>query len=79
MHLWLRKLTIEMEKDLPDFISDTRLQRQTETKDTNIKRLNDLKEGDIVVIGELLKNIRDVLTKKNERMVFIEVSDFTQN
>ena len=48
-----------------------------ETKDTNIKKLNDLKEGDIVVIGGIIENIRDVLTKKNERMVFIEVSDLT--
>ncbi len=44
---------------------------------TNIKKLVDLKEGDLVVIGGMIEDIRDVLTKKNERMVFMKVEDLT--
>jgi DNA polymerase-3 subunit alpha len=47
------------------------------SKDTNIKKLADLKEGDLVVIGGIVESIRDVMTKKNERMVFVKMTDLT--
>ncbi len=46
-------------------------------KNTNIKKLSELKKDDLVVIGGIIESIRDVLTKKNERMVFIKVTDLT--
>jgi DNA polymerase-3 subunit alpha len=36
-----------------------------------------LKEGDLVVIGGIVESIRDVMTKKNERMVFVKMTDLT--
>jgi len=46
-------------------------------KDMTIKKLEDLKEGDVTIVAGIVENIRDVLTKKNERMVFVQVADFT--
>jgi len=48
-----------------------------QTSSMTIKKLGDLKEGDITVIAGIVESIRDVLTKKNERMVFVRVADFS--
>jgi len=48
-----------------------------ETKNMTIEKLENLKEGDMTVIAGIIESIRDVLTKKNERMVFIQMADFT--
>lgn len=47
------------------------------TRDINIKKLNDFKEGTETVIGGIVEEARDVLTKSNERMVFMKLTDFS--
>ena len=44
---------------------------------TSIDKLPSLHEGDEVVIAGLVEQMRDVLTKANERMVFMHLSDLT--
>jgi DNA polymerase-3 subunit alpha len=46
-------------------------------RDINIKKLNDFKEGTETVIGGIVEEARDVLTKGNERMVFMKLTDFS--
>lgn len=43
----------------------------------NIEKLPDLHEGDTAVIAGLVEEIRDVLTKGNERMVFMRLADLS--
>src|SRR3989344_5371828 len=44
---------------------------------TNIQKLSDLRENTETVIAGIIEQVRDVLTKGNERMVFMKISDFT--
>ncbi|MEK7176916.1 MAG: DNA polymerase III subunit alpha [Patescibacteria group bacterium] len=44
---------------------------------TSVDKLGDLKEGSEVVIAGIVESVRDVLTKKNERMVFMRLADLT--
>lgn len=44
---------------------------------TSVAKLNEMHEGDEVVIAGIVEQIRDVLTKGNERMVFMRLADFT--
>ncbi|MDO8424229.1 MAG: DNA polymerase III subunit alpha, partial [bacterium] len=46
-------------------------------KDMNIAKLADYPEGAIAVIGGMVEQARDVLTKNNERMVFMKLADFS--
>lgn len=46
-------------------------------KDISIKKLDTFREGAETVIGGIVEAARDVLTKKNERMVFMKLTDFT--
>ena len=46
-------------------------------KDMNIKKLEEYKENDQAVIGGIIEDIRDVLTKGNERMVFMKLTDLS--
>ncbi len=46
-------------------------------KDINIKKLEEFREGAEAVIGGIVETARDVLTKNNERMVFMRLSDFS--
>lgn len=46
-------------------------------KDMNIKKLEEYKENDPAVIGGIIEDIRDVLTKGNERMVFMKLADLS--
>lgn len=43
----------------------------------NIKKLSDLREGDETVIAGIVEEVRDVLTKGNERMVFMRLADLS--
>ena len=47
------------------------------SKEMNIKKLNDFQEGAITVIGGIVEEARDVLTKNNKRLVFMKLSDFS--
>ncbi|MFZ2484675.1 MAG: DNA polymerase III subunit alpha, partial [Minisyncoccia bacterium] len=47
------------------------------TLQVNVLKLQDMKEGDVAVIAGLAEEIRDVLTKGNERMVFMRLSDLS--
>lgn len=47
------------------------------SRELNIKKLSDFKEGVEAVIGGIVEEARDVLTKGNERMVFMKLSDFS--
>lgn len=44
---------------------------------TSIEKLPDLREGDEAVIAGIVEEIRDVLTKGNERMVFMRLADLS--
>ena len=44
---------------------------------TNIEKLSNLREGDETVIAGIVEEIRDVLTKGNERMVFMRLADLS--
>ncbi len=46
-------------------------------KDANIKKLADSPEGMETVIAGIVEEVRDVLTKNNERMVFMKLADFS--
>ncbi len=48
-----------------------------QNKDTSIKSLESLKEEMPCVIGGLITEIREVMTKKGDRMTFIRVEDFS--
>ncbi|HEY0221161.1 MAG TPA: DNA polymerase III subunit alpha, partial [Candidatus Paceibacterota bacterium] len=49
-----------------------------ENKETNIKKLKSTaKERQPVVVGGIIEEIKSVLTKKEERMVFIKLADLT--
>ncbi|MEK7175756.1 MAG: DNA polymerase III subunit alpha, partial [Patescibacteria group bacterium] len=47
------------------------------SKDMNIAKLKDLPEGALAVIGGMVEGARDVLTKNNERMVFMKLADLS--
>ncbi|MGB3922221.1 MAG: DNA polymerase III subunit alpha [Minisyncoccia bacterium] len=44
---------------------------------TSINKLTELREGAEAVIAGIVENARDVLTKRNERMVFMRLSDLS--
>lgn len=48
-----------------------------ENRDLNIKKLSGLREGTEVVVVGMIEEIRDILTKSNERMVFMRVTDLS--
>lgn len=48
-----------------------------EKRDVNIKKLDEYKENTETVIGGIVTEARDVLTKNNERMVFMKLADFS--
>ena len=43
----------------------------------NLKLLEKQPEGAEVVVAGIVETVRDVLTKKNERMVFMRLADFS--
>ena len=48
------------------------------TQKNTIKKIRETsKEGDLVVVGGLLSNVRDILTKNGEKMLFIKFVDLT--
>ncbi|HEY4505251.1 MAG TPA: DNA polymerase III subunit alpha [Candidatus Paceibacterota bacterium] len=51
-----------------------------ENKETNIKKLKETaKERDVVVFGAIVEEIRPIMTKNNEKMVFLKLSDLTDS
>jgi DNA polymerase III subunit alpha len=48
-----------------------------ETKGKLITTLNECKENHECIIGGIIEEIREVVTKKNERMMFLSVADFS--
>lgn len=46
-------------------------------RDINIKKLEEFKENTQAVIAGIVSEARDVLTKNNERMVFMKLTDFS--
>jgi DNA polymerase III subunit alpha len=48
-----------------------------ETKGKSIKNLNECKENHECIVGGIIEEIREVVTKKNERMMFLCLTDFT--
>ncbi len=47
------------------------------SKDMNIAKLSESPEGAVAVIGGMVEQARDVLTKNNERMVFMKLADLS--
>ncbi|MBI2086707.1 MAG: DNA polymerase III subunit alpha [Candidatus Zambryskibacteria bacterium] len=47
------------------------------SKEMNIKKLSNFREGTEAVIAGCVEGARDVLTKNNERMVFMKLADFS--
>ncbi len=55
-----------------------RLREKLEKRDVNIKKIKEeLGNGLPVTIAGIIENVRQVVTKKNERMAFIKIADFT--
>ena len=50
-----------------------------ERQPINIKNIKTMKEGTPVLIGGLIEELKKVLTKKNEPMLFLKLADFTDN
>jgi DNA polymerase-3 subunit alpha len=48
-----------------------------DSMEMNIKKLEELRENEPAVIAGMIDNIRDVMTRGNERMVFMRIADFT--
>jgi DNA polymerase-3 subunit alpha len=48
---------------------------QLEAKDISIKKLEAMRDGAETIIAGIVEEARDVLTKKNERMVFMRLAD----
>jgi DNA polymerase-3 subunit alpha len=48
-----------------------------ESMGVNIKKLEEMRENEPAVIAGMIDNIRDVMTKGNERMIFMRIADFT--
>lgn len=48
-----------------------------EGKDINIQKLENIREGTECVVGGLVTAVREITTKKNERMVFMTLEDFS--
>ena len=46
-------------------------------KSINIQKLAEMNDGEEVVVGGMIEDVRDVLTKKNERMAFVKFADLT--
>lgn len=72
---------LSWEKDLLGlYVSGHPLEQYKEkfmTKEMNIKKLDGFREGTEAVIGGMVEEARDVLTKNNERMVFMKLADFS--
>jgi len=50
---------------------------QFEKRDTNIKKVkNTLREGMLTVVAGILEEVKEVTTKKGDRMAFIKIADF---
>lgn len=43
----------------------------------NVEKLQEMKEGEVAVIAGLVENVRDVMTKNNERMIFMRLTDLS--
>ena len=76
-----KKETLVWEKDLLGlYLSGHPLEAYKEkfmSKEMNIKKLEGFKENTEAVIGGIVEEVRDVLTKKDERMVFMKLADFS--
>ena len=46
-------------------------------KELNIKKLNDFREGTEAVIGGVVEEAKEIMTKGNEKMVFMKLTDFS--
>ena len=57
-----------------------RLREKLESKDMNIKKIKkEIKNGFSVTIAGIIESTRQVVTKKNERMAFLKISDLTDS
>jgi DNA polymerase-3 subunit alpha len=55
-----------------------RLREKLESRDVNIKKIKEeLNNGFPIAIAGIIENVRQVVTKKNDRMAFIKIADFT--
>ena len=49
------------------------------SRDINIKKLSTLSENTEVIIAGIVDGIREVITKNNEKMIFMKLSDFSDS
>lgn len=55
-----------------------RLREKLEKRDINIKKIKEkIGDGTPITIAGIIENVRQVVTKNNERMAFIKIADFT--
>ncbi|MBP6884174.1 MAG: DNA polymerase III subunit alpha [Candidatus Pacebacteria bacterium] len=55
-----------------------RLREKLESRDVNIKKIKEeLNNGFPIAIAGIIENVRQVVTKKNDRMAFIKIADLT--
>ena len=57
-----------------------RLRDKLEKKDLNIKKIKEeTGDGMPITIGGIIENVRQVVTKNNERMAFLKIADLTDS
>jgi DNA polymerase-3 subunit alpha len=57
-----------------------RIKNKLEQKEINIKKIKaDLGDGMPITIGGMIETVRQVVTKKNERMAFLKIADLTDS
>ncbi len=55
-----------------------RFREKLESRETNIHKIKEnSKEGEVVVLGGILTDIREILTKNGEKMLFVKFADMT--
>lgn len=57
-----------------------RVREKLEKKEINIKKIKEsLGDGMVVTIGAMIETVRQVVTKKNDRMAFLKIADLTDS
>ena len=55
-----------------------KFKEKLEKRNTNIRKIKEeAKEGEIVVVGGILEEVKNIITKKGDSMLFLKLSDFT--
>ncbi len=50
-----------------------------EKAEHKLKDIKDLKNGDLVIVGGIVEDVRPIMTRRGDRMAFIKLADFTDS